>query len=174
MRGSVIGRLLATCLIFAGLSHAGAAQADFAGRVVHVQDGDTLTVLSSDRRQIKVRLDGIDAPERGQPFGNRSTESLRQMCGGQLAHTVDLGTDRYGRTIGRVNCAGVDVSEEQVRRGMAWVFLRYVAADSPLHGIQGEASATRNGLWRDSSPVAPWDWRALQRAKKQSASARPQ
>jgi endonuclease YncB( thermonuclease family) len=158
-------RCSSAMLLAYSVLHIGLAQADFSGRVVHVQDGDTLTILSSEKKQIKVRLNGIDAPERGQPFGTRATESLRQMCGGQLAHTVDLGRDRYGRTIGRVTCAGMDASEEQVRRGMAWVFTRYVAPDSPLYGVQHQARAGRMGLWADASPTAPWDWRASQRAK---------
>src|SRR5688572_4481831 len=83
------------------------ALADFTGRVVKVSDGDTLTVLVN-KTQIRVRLDGIDAPELGQAFSKRSRQSLAQLCAAKDALVGEHGRDRYGRTIGRVTCAGVD------------------------------------------------------------------
>ncbi len=139
-----------------------AARADFVGRVVKVSDGDTLTVLV-EAKQIKVRLDGIDAPERKQPFGQRSLESLAELCAAKTARVVDKGRDRYGRTVGWIVCDGVEANSEQVRRGMAWVFVRYSARNSPLYGLQREAQGTRRGLWLDPQPVAPWDWRTRTR-----------
>jgi endonuclease YncB( thermonuclease family) len=88
------------------------------GKVVAVQDGDTLTVLVG-RKQVRVRLSDIDAPERKQPFGTRSRQSLSEICGGKAAQVDDRGKDRYGRTLGAVRCAGVDANAEQVR-GAAW------------------------------------------------------
>jgi hypothetical protein len=76
---------------------------------------------------------------------------------------AEQGKDRYGRTLGRVNCAGVDANAEQVRRGMAWVYERYAAKDSPLHAVQAEAKAARRGLWQDARPVPPWEWRVARR-----------
>jgi endonuclease YncB( thermonuclease family) len=69
-----------------------------------------------------VRLERIDAPERGQPFGKRSRQSLSEICAGKAAHVGDRGNDSYGQTIGRVSCAGIDANSEQVRLGMAWVY----------------------------------------------------
>lgn len=69
------------------------------------------------------------------------------------------GADRYGRTLGRVFCAGVDANAEQVRRGMAWVYVKYAPKDSPLYAIQAEARVARRGLWQDARPVPPWEWR---------------
>ena len=129
--------------------------------MVSIQDGDTLTVLVS-RKQIKVRLTEIDAPERKQPFGTRSRQSLAEMCAGKDARIAEQGKDRYGRTLGRVTCAGVDANAEQVRRGMAWVYDRYVT-DRALYAVQGDAKAARRGLWHDQNPVPPWEWRAVQR-----------
>jgi len=126
--------------------------------VVSVHDGDTLTVLI-ERRQMKVRLSDIDAPELGQPFGTRSRQSLAELCFGKPAALDVRGRDRYKRTIARVRCAGTDANAEQVRRGYAWTFTRYARSDSPLYAIQNEARAAHRGLWIDPSPVPPWDWR---------------
>ena len=136
-----------------------AAQADFTGRVVKVSDGDTLTVLV-EAKQVKVRLDSIDAPERSQPFGKRSQQSLAELCATRTARVIERGTDRYGRTVGWIACDGVEANSEQVRRGMAWVFERYAAANSPLYGLQREAQGTGRGLWADPRPMAPWAYRA--------------
>jgi endonuclease YncB( thermonuclease family) len=136
--------------------------ADFTGRVVKVADGDTLTVLVN-KTQIRVRLDGIDAPESKQAFGNRSRQSLAELCAGKSADVGERGKDRYGRTIGRVTCAGMDANTEQVRRGMAWVYARYVAVNSPMYELEAYARLRQIGLWADAHPVAPWEWRAERR-----------
>ena len=128
------------------------------GKVVKVSDGDTLTVLV-DRKQLKVRLIEIDAPESKQAFGERSRKSLGEMCAGQQATVRYLNRDKYGRVLGRVHCQGMDANAEQVRRGMAWVYDRYVT-DRSLYALQNEARATHLGLWADKTPTAPWVWRA--------------
>lgn len=138
------------------------ALADFVGRVVKVSDGDTVTVLL-DNRQVKVRLDSIDAPEMKQAFGRRSQQSLAEICAAKTARVIDRGLDRYGRTVGLIVCDGVDANTEQVKRGMAWVYERYAPRNSPLYGLQGEARDTRRGLWADPHPMAPWDWRRKSR-----------
>jgi len=131
------------------------------GRVVKVSDGDTLTLLV-DRKQVKVRLKEIDAPEIKQAFGQRSRQSLGDLCAGHLATVQYSGKnkyDKYGRVVGRVECGGVDANAEQLRRGMAWVFDRYVT-DRSLYALQSEARAAHVGLWADKTPTAPWTWRA--------------
>lgn len=139
-----------------------AAGADtIVGKVVRVSDGDTLTVLV-DRKQVTVRLLEIDAPEKKQAFGQRSRESLAQMCAAQVAVVNGAGRDKYGRVLGRVQCQGLDANAEQVRRGMAWVFDRYVT-DRSLYALQNEARAGHVGLWADKHPTAPWDWRKQQK-----------
>lgn len=141
-----------------------AQPASASGRVVSIQDGDTLTVLVS-QKQIKVRLLYIDALERKQPFGTRSRQSLAELCAGKDARIAEQGKDRYGRTLGRVACAGVDANAGQVRGGMAWVFERYAPKDSPLYAVQAEARAARRGLWQDARPMPPWEWRAQRETK---------
>lgn len=155
----MIRAMLAGCLF----ALAAAAQGgELRGRVVAVMDGDTLAVLDAGRQEHRIRLAEIDAPEKGQPFGQRSKQSLSGLCFGREAVIEDRGHDRYGRTIGRVSCGGIDTSAEQVRRGMAWVFDRY-ATDRRLYAIQDEAKAARRGLWSDPAPVPPWDYRAAAR-----------
>jgi endonuclease YncB( thermonuclease family) len=134
------------------------ALADFTGRVVKVIDGDTLTALVN-KKQIRVRLDAIDAPERGQAFGKRSRQSLADICAGKSAKVKERGKDQYGRTIGRVTCAAVEANREQVWRGMAWVYVKYAPKDSPLHILEKDARLRRAGLWAERGPVAPWKWR---------------
>lgn len=80
----------------------------------------------------------------------------------RLAEIAPQAKDRYGRTVARVVCAGVDANAEQVRRGMAWVYDRYVT-DRSLYLVQDEAQSTRVGLWADPEPVRPWEWRRLRR-----------
>lgn len=146
-------------LLAAGLALAAScsASADFSGKVVAVSDGDTITVLRL-RKQVKVRLVEIDAPERAQPYGNRSKQALAGLVRGQEVRVVEQGKDRYQRTLGRVYRGDLDINAEQVRQGMAWVFRRY-ATDDSLYPIEAEARERRRGLWRDDAPVPPWEWR---------------
>ncbi len=123
-----------------------------------IHDGDTLTVVI-DRRQVRVRLTDIDAPELGQPFGTRSRQSLSEMCFGKQAMLEVRGQDRYRRTLARVTCAGTDASAEQVRRGYAWTFTRYARSSSPLYALENEARMNHRGLWADPASIPPWEWR---------------
>ncbi len=130
--------------------------------VIGISDGDTLTVLH-EQQQIKVRLAEIDAPEKAQAFGARAKQSLSDLCFGKQAEIIPQARDRYGRTVARVRCDGIDANAEQVRRGMAWVFDRYVT-DRSLYAEQNEARTARRGLWAaDSDPVPPWEWRRMKR-----------
>lgn len=135
------------------------------GLVVAIADGDTLTVLNEDFQQVKVRLAEIDAPEKRQGFGARSRQSLGELCHEKQAKVRVVDVDRYKRIVGRVTCAGVDANAAQVRRGMAWVYDRY-AKDKSLYRLQDEARGAGRGLWADMNPVAPWEWRRNQRARR--------
>jgi endonuclease YncB( thermonuclease family) len=97
-------------------------------------------------------------------------EGISDMCAKKRARVSWTEKDRNGRTLGRVWCGGIDANEEQIRRGMAWVFDRYVK-DRSLYPLQDAARADHLGLWADAAPIAPWDWRAAKgqleyRAKK--------
>lgn len=156
-------RVLARALLLLALLFAasGARADELAGEVVGITDGDTLRVLV-EQREVVIRLDQIDAPEKRQPFGQRSRQSLAEMTFRKTARVVTRGQDRHGRTVGTVFIAGLDVNAEQVRRGMAWVYLRY-ARDPALTAQELEARQARRGLWVDSSPLPPWEWRKQHR-----------
>lgn len=129
--------------------------------IVAIADGDTLTALCNDHQQVKVRLAEIDAPEKSQPFGQRSKQSLAEMCFNAKAEIQVQATDRYKRTVGRVTCNGVDANAEQVKRGMAWVYDQYVKERS-LYSLQDSARQAGVGLWSGTgadAPVKPWEWR---------------
>lgn len=128
-----------------------------AHQVIGITDGDTIRLLV-DRREVKIRLSGIDAPERKQPFGTRSRESLSELCWGKDATYETQDVDRYGRTVAVVYCAGVNVNRAQVERGMAWVYERY-NKDKALPELQEQAKEAKRWLWGDKEPVAPWEWR---------------
>jgi len=134
------------------------------GRVVGVTDGDTITVLDADKVQHKIRLAGIDAPEKKQAFGNRSKESLSDLVFDKTVIVETEKRDRYGRQIGKVLVDGQDVNLVQIERGMAWFYRQYrseqSANDQRLYeAAEDAARAGRRGLWRDAEPVPPWDFR---------------
>lgn len=153
-------RAVAKALLYLALAAPLGALADLTGKVVGVADGDTLTVLI-EREQIKVRLAGIDAPEKSQAFGNRAKQSLAELCLGEVAHLAEQGKDRYKRTLAQVTCNQTDVNAEQVRRGFAWAYRKYLPADSPLFAIEQKAQEEQLGLWRDPAPMPPWEWRRI-------------
>ena len=144
--------------VVAGTLVASVASAEVLGRVVAVHDGDTISV-SAAGGNIRVRLHGIDAPERSQPFANASRHALEALVAGREVRIVEHGHDGYGRLLGRVYAAGLDVNAEQVRLGYAWVFRRFVN-DALLLALEAEAKAAQRGLWRDPRAIPPWQWRA--------------
>ncbi len=140
------------------------AWADFTGNVVGVADGDTITVLDADKVQHKVRLTGIDAPEKKQPFGNRAKQSLSDMVFNKTVTVETDKRDRYGRELGKVLAGGKDVNLEQVRTGFAWHYKAYertqpVADRQAYADAENEAKAAKRGLWVDADPTPPWEWR---------------
>lgn len=138
--------------------------ADLEGKVVAITDGDTLTVLVG-TEQVKVRLDGIDAPERRQAFGTLAREKLGDLAAGKTVKVVTHGKDRYGRTIGRVIVAGQDASLAMIEAGLAWHYKAY-SKDATLSRAEADARKARKGLWADPEPVAPWEFRKRPAAKK--------
>ncbi len=133
------------------------ASGPFSGRVVGVADGDTLTVLAAST-QHKVRLAEIDAPEKKQAFGERAKQSLSALCFNAEAEVTPATTDRYGRTVGRVRCGGVDASLYQVSNGLAWAYTKYLT-DPAIATAERAARDSGAGLWADAEPVAPWLYR---------------
>lgn len=151
------------------------AHADtYFGRVVGVSDGDTVTVLDTSMVPHKVRLSGIDAPEKKQPFGQRSKESLSNIVFDRWVSVETDKRDRYGREVGKILKDGVDANLEQIKLGMAWHYKAYeleqsildrkVYADSEI-----AARSRKIGLWVEASPSPPWDFRKEQIAKRNRA-----
>lgn len=134
------------------------------GRVVGVADGDTSTVLDGDKVQHKIRLAGIDGPEKKQPFGQRSKQSLSDLVFDKAVTVETDKLDKYRRNVGKVLVGGIDANLEQVKRGMAWHYKAYeleqpVIDRKVYSDAENEARAARRGLWADADPVPPWDFR---------------
>tara|TARA_E500000305_G_scaffold111856_1_gene128347 strand:+ start:6574 stop:7314 length:741 start_codon:yes stop_codon:yes gene_type:complete len=138
-----------------------AQQYDLSGTVVRIADGDTLTLLDANHTQHKIRLHGIDTPERGQPYGNAAREALESFVAGQRIKVEIQDTDRYGRTVGTVYRKGQNINLALVQDGWAWWYERYARNAQELAQAQREAQAARRGLWQDRSPIPPWEWRRL-------------
>jgi endonuclease YncB( thermonuclease family) len=163
MRNPAAG-LRALLAAFTLLAAQVAAAADLRGRVIGITDGDTLTLLTERRQQVRIRLAEIDTPERGQPYATRARQSLAELAFGKTVRVAVRDTDRYGRTAGRVYAGSLDVNAAMVRRGAAWVYRRY-SDDPALLRLERTARAERRGLWGlpQAERVPPWEWRAAER-----------
>lgn len=134
------------------------------GRVVSISDGDTLTLLDASNQQFKIRLTGIDAPEKKQPFGQVSKQQLSAMVFGKSVTVEWFKKDRYQRTLGKIVLDGLDINLKQVKSGMAWHYKKY-EKEQPPEDRQTYAEAETNaqqkrlGLWADANAVPPWEFR---------------
>ncbi|WFP51405.1 thermonuclease family protein [Methylomonas sp. EFPC3] len=144
---------------------------EWTGTVVGISDGDTLTVLNAQKKQIKIRLAEIDAPESKQAFGTQAKQSLSELCFKKSAVVEDKGTDKYKRTIGRIKCNGVDANAEQVKRGFAWAYRQYLT-DQNIAALEESAKAAGVGLWADAEPTPPWEFRHGGKPKKAAPTAK--
>jgi endonuclease YncB( thermonuclease family) len=164
-------RRFAAALAAAAAFAAIPAAADFTARVVSVADGDSMT-LRNGAREVHVRLWGIDAPERGQPWSKRARDALVARALHRDARVVERGIDSYGRTLARVSVGGVDLAEAQLRDGWAWVFRRYTD-DASLLALEADARAARRGLWSDRDPEPPWRFRERTKPAGDAPPKRP-
>lgn len=139
------------------------------GRVISIADGDTLTLLV-DRQQTRVRLAQIDTPERGQPWARRARQALSEKVFRKDVRVEVVDVDRYGRTVGQVWLGDRDINREMVAEGHAWAFRRYLTDRSLLEDEKRAREAER-GLWSQSMPVPPWEWRRGQRSAESSSDA---
>lgn len=144
------------------------------GYVVNITDGDTIVILDANQQQHKIRLAGIDAPESYQAFGTRSTESMATLTFNKTVSVQWKKKDRE-RLIGKVLINGADINLEQVRAGMAWWYVKYAKEQSPsdrrlYEQAEQQARAQRVGLWKDTNPMPPWDFRHAKDSAQQVAS----
>ena len=140
----------------------------WSGEVVGVTDGDTITVLNSKTlKDVKIRLYGIDTPEKGQAFGKKAKQFTSQMVYGKVVEVEPVDIDRYGRTVALVTVFQRLVNEELVNAGFAWIYTRY--CDRPIcerwKVLEQEAREAKRGLWADPNPIPPWEFRRKKRSK---------
>ena len=159
-----------TLLIALIITHCFVQAGTLTGRVVRVTDGDTIVVLGLDNAQRKIRLTGIDAPERGQAYGTKSKEYLSDSVAGKFVVVVYDKRDRYERILGKVLLSGKEMNLEQIRAGLAWHYKKYQNEQSPadreLYSMtEIEAREARRGLWHDPEPVPPWEYRQTKRKR---------
>jgi len=151
-------RVFVCCALVLSLSASALA---WSGKVVGVSDGDTIKVLNSTMEQVKIRLYGVDTPEKKQEFGQVAKQFTSDMVFGKMVDVEVLATDRYGRKVALVYVDNLTLNEELVRAGQAWVYDRY--CDAPMclkwKGLQAAAKKERLGLWADQAPTPPWEWR---------------
>lgn len=155
---------LAVWTLLAGV----AAAEEFQGRVVGVTDGDTIRVLHAGRAET-VRLQGVDAPERRQAYGERARRFAADLSFDRTVVVRARGRDRNGRLLGEVLLPdGRSLNAELVRAGYAWWFRKY-SRDERLARLEEEARHGRRGLWVDPAPEAPWDFRGRRASARQSS-----
>ena len=134
------------------------------GKVVSIADGDTITVLDAEKVQHKIRLQGIDAPEKKQAFGTKSKERMSEKVGGEEVVVQWKEKDRYGRILGEVMIGSRHINLEMVQDGMAWHYTTY-SKSKELTDAENEARKAKTGLWVDKEPVPPWEFRKTEREK---------
>lgn len=170
--GAIVGwRCMRVALMLVLLLSTGrASSTELSGRIVAVSDGDTVTVLDSRLHQHKIRLAGIDAPEKKQPFGHRAKAALSAMAFNRQVAVQWSKVDRYKRLVGKVLVDGEDVNRRMIALGLAWHYKKYSAEQTTVDrdaysAAEALARSRRVGLWAESSPVAPWDFRDARRQR---------
>jgi endonuclease YncB( thermonuclease family) len=175
---------LSLCVLWSALVSVSARAELLEGKVVRVVDGDTIVVLDVDRRQHKVRLAGIDAPESKQPYGQASRKHLAELVANKNVAVEWAKHDKYGRIVGKVMVASPDTCPDarrecpktldaclaQITSGLAWHFKRYESEQSEEDRhryafAEEEATAKRVGLWKEPNPIPPWEWRRQERIR---------
>ncbi len=134
--------------------------ATLSGKVVRVADGDTIAILTPEKEEVKIRLVEIDAPEKDQPYGQKSKQALSDLVFGRDVRVEWDKTDKYKRTLGRVFVGDTDVNLQQVKNGAAWAYTKYLT-DSRIKQAENEARFARIGLWalQADQITPPWEWR---------------
>lgn len=168
--------LTITITITVALALAGPALAEEL-RVVSISNGDTFTAIDAQQRQVKIRLRGLDAPEKAQPFGQAARKSLGELLDGKIVRVdvAEVDRDRFDRIVARVWVDNVEVNRQQLARGMAWTTTEFHPASNDYNKEVAHAQREGAGLWADPAPVPPWEWRKAEkerRAAKRAAAPR--
>jgi micrococcal nuclease len=145
--------------------------AQLSGKVVKIADGDTFTMLIRGNKQVKVRLHGIDCPEKSQSFGNVAKKFLSEAIYGKQVKLHKMGVDRYGRTLAIVTIGNININEELLKEGLAWYYTRY--GDDPYWAkLEYTARLQKKGLWVMFNPTSPWDYRKSKAQKRLTSSTK--
>ena len=134
----------------------------YPGKVTAVKDGDTVEMLVNGK-PLRIRLFGIDCPEKGQPFGEKARQYTARLCFGKVVKAKKVDMDRYGRTVAEVSLPdGSDLNMQLVQAGYAWQYT-YYSKSVEMTQAQASAKAARRGLWQHAHPIEPWAWRKQHR-----------
>lgn len=128
------------------------------GKVIRASDGDTIVVLDSTNTQHRIRLDGIDCPEKGQPFGNKATLFVKNLVAGKEVVVEWKKKDRYGRILGYVFIDSTNINKELLRNGLAWHY-RFFNKDEELAELEEHAKSKKINIWSEKNPIVPYMWR---------------
>jgi endonuclease YncB( thermonuclease family) len=132
--------------------------AQLKGKVVKIADGDTYTLLDSNNQQVKIRMHGIDCPEKVQPYGRVAKDFLSSLIFGKIVEAKVQDTDRYGRVVAITFFNGKNINEEMLKVGLTWHYKKY-DSNPKWSDLEKKARKERVGLWKDTNPIAPWEWR---------------
>ena len=146
-------QLISACLLVLLLS-----SFTIKGKVVKVSDGDTFTILTADKKQERIRMLWIDAPEKTQPYGDASRQFLASLIAGKTIEVNCTEKDRYGRNLGYVVLNGSNVNELMLKKGYAWHYKQF-DKNADRARLEQQARKNKLGLWRDNTPLAPWSYR---------------
>jgi micrococcal nuclease len=145
-------------IMIAWCASAAVCEESWPGKCVGISDGDTILVMQG-RRQIKIRLYGIDCPEMGQDFGAQARRFTGQMVFGKIVTVQEMDRDRYGRTVAWVWVDGQSLNKELVKAGFAWWYRYYALNDEELRTLEAKARKDKLGLWSQPNPIPPWKFR---------------
>lgn len=154
-KSNIFPAIILSAFLIPGMSFA-----DLTGKVVGVMDGDTISVVTLEKKQVKVRLNQIDAPEKDQPWGQKSKQALSDTVFGKQVTVKEDGTDKYKRVLGTVMIGGTNVNKQQVATGNAWAYRQYLK-DQEYIQLEEQAKSAGNGLWslQPDQIMPPWEWR---------------
>ncbi|MHB8055478.1 MAG: thermonuclease family protein [Candidatus Aminicenantales bacterium] len=154
----------AVVLFGCGLILGSCAAGTYTGKCVGIFDGDTLLVLKAGKT-VKIRLEGIDCPERDQALGKQARQYASSLAFGKIVQVRECYKDAFGRSVARVSVAGRDLSLELIRKGLAWHFTRY-SSEAELSSAEKEAKRAKIGLWAEPDPTPPWKFRRMRDKNK--------
>lgn len=130
----------------------------FKAKVIGVTSGDSIVVLLDNQTQVKVRLEGIDCPELQQEYGDSAKMATVALCFKKRVRVEKVGQDQYGRTLAFVYVDDICINKELLRKGLAWHYVKF-NSDPELAQLETEARNNKIGLWQQTEPIAPWDFR---------------